>query len=288
LTEKDVSARRYEVTEVPLKLSRFASLPAGAIKRSVYSVYDGDTITLRGKDNAKVRLLAMDTPEVQDHEPYALEARDFVAKLLLKKDVYLVFEGQEKDRYGRYLAYIYVKDKSVTPFKYINVNIAAVEVGLANYYHPQTNPLVLDSVFIDSQKFARKQKLHLWKDVVEDVMVYRTAHGRAFHRKKCRSIEHVPLSSMLMSEALDEGYHPCRDCHPNWASKLPKVGPHSKSSTTTFAAVVPKPVSTNDTTAAENEEAPVAVAAATAPTEGAPAADAEEEDIIVENGNGGD
>jgi micrococcal nuclease len=268
---QDVVERRYPVEDVPLVLSRFESLPSGAIKRSVFTVYDGDTITLRGKDNAKVRLLAMDTPEVQDHEPYALEARDFVAKLILKKDVFLVFEGQEKDRYGRYLAYVYIKDKSVPPFRFINVNIAVIEVGLANYYHPQPTPLTIDSVFLQAQGAARSKKLHLWKDVCEDYVVYRTAHGRAFHRKNCRSIEHVPLSSMIMKEALDEGYYACRDCHPNWASKgkhitdhLPKAAPeNAHKDGSIVAAVARKPAAaTEDVITAKNDDEPKVPSAA--------------------------
>lgn len=267
---QEVIERRYPVEEVPLVYSRFASLPSGAIKRSVFTVYDGDTITLRGKDNAKVRLLAMDTPEVQDHEPYALEARDFVAKLILKKDIFLVFEGQEKDRYGRYLAYVYVKDKSVPPFRFINVNIAVIEVGLANYYHPQATPLTIDSVFLQAQGAARSKKLHLWKDVCEDYLVYRTAHGRAFHRKNCRSIEHVPLSSMDMKEALDQGFYPCRDCHPNWASKgkhitdhVPKAAaPQTQQEGPSYAAVARKPAPAVEAEKedAENNAEPAAAA----------------------------
>lgn len=250
-------AVRYPVTEVPIVFSRFKSLPSGAIKRSVFSVYDGDTITLRGKDNAKVRLLAMDTPEVQDKEPYALEARDFVAKYLLKKPIYLVFEGQEKDRYGRFLAHVYAKDMSVPPFKYICVNLAVVEVGLANFYHPQGTPLVLDDLFLRAQASARKQKLHIWKDVCEDMIVYLTAHGQAFHKKSCRSIAHVPLTSLIMHEALDQGHYPCRDCHPNWASKAACAAAHSAHSKN--AAVVKKPVSSAEVdTLADGSAAAVA------------------------------
>lgn len=223
-TSADSSAEPFRpivpLTEVPLVLSRFEKLPAGTIKRYVYRVYDGDTITLRGEDNAKVRLLAMDTPEVQDSEPYAIEARDFVAKYLLNKKVYLTFEGAETDRYGRYLAYVFVKEVSVPSAPYLCINIATVEAGLANYYHPQGTPLSMDELFLKAQKSARQAHINIWHEVCEDFIVYLTAHGKAFHRKECRSIQHVALTSMTMGEALDVGHYACRDCHPNWASKL--------------------------------------------------------------------
>eukprot|EP00331_Platyophrya_macrostoma_P008077 CAMPEP_0176416694 /NCGR_PEP_ID=MMETSP0127-20121128/6482_1 /TAXON_ID=938130 /ORGANISM="Platyophrya macrostoma, Strain WH" /LENGTH=393 /DNA_ID=CAMNT_0017796785 /DNA_START=100 /DNA_END=1281 /DNA_ORIENTATION=- len=221
--ERKVQAARpkVHVTEVPLTLARFESLPPDCIKRYVFRVYDGDTITLRGEDNAKVRLLAMDSPEMQFNEPYAVEARDFVARYILDKKVYLGFEGVEKDRYGRYLAYVFVKDTSVDPYRYLCVNVAVVEAGLGNYYHPQGTPLSMDQIFLDAQAKARKEGVNVWHGVDESFEVYLTPHGHAFHKKDCSSIQNVPLSCMTMKEALDVGHYACRDCHPNWASQLP-------------------------------------------------------------------
>lgn len=212
---------RVTVTEVPLEFARFESLPADCIKRYVYRVYDGDTITLRGEDNAKVRLLAMDSPEMQDNEPFAVEARDFLAKYILDKKVYLGFEGVQKDRYGRYLAYVFVKDASVPPYRYLCANIAVVEAGLGNYYHPQGTPLTFDTIFLDAQRSARHRKINVWNGVDENYEVYVTPHGHAFHTKTCLSVQNVPLSCIVMRDALDQGQYACRDCHPNWASKLP-------------------------------------------------------------------
>ena len=98
----------YDLVE--FELSYFEKLPSSSIKRNVFSAYDGDSLTLRGEDNAKVRLLAIDTPEVQFNEPYAEEGRLFTNKYCVGKDVYLTFEAEREDRYGRLLAMVFVKD----------------------------------------------------------------------------------------------------------------------------------------------------------------------------------
>lgn len=216
---------RDQIPQVPydtveFELSYFEKLPSSSIKRNVFSAYDGDSLTLRGEDNAKVRLLAIDTPEVQFNEPYAEEGRLFTNKHCVGKDVYLTFEAEREDRYGRLLAMVFVKDSSKPPNKFFCVNVGVLEAGLATYYHPQHSELTLDTILLQAQKKARDAKINIWRDVDEDAIVYLTANGKAFHTKTCTSIEHSALTSTTIRDALDEGRNPCRDCHPQWATKL--------------------------------------------------------------------
>jgi len=98
---------------------------------------DGDTISVNynGKQE-KVRLLLIDTPEMAHSkygkEPYAQEAKDFTAKLLLNTDkLELEFdEGPERDKYSRLLAYVYLDGSMLQE--------ALLEKGLARvaYIYP--------------------------------------------------------------------------------------------------------------------------------------------------------
>ena len=85
-------------------------------------VYDGDTLRLAG--GAKVRLIGIDTPEQGDApERWAAEATSFTREFLRGGRVWLRFDRERIDRYGRYLAYAYVDDQML--------NEALLREGLA-------------------------------------------------------------------------------------------------------------------------------------------------------------
>ena len=93
------------------------SLPLGRESEfHVRHVIDGDTIEL---DNGeKVRYIGIDAPEerhrlgnewVYDPEPYAEEAARENRKLVEGKKVRLEYDEEKRDKYGRLLAYVYVR-----------------------------------------------------------------------------------------------------------------------------------------------------------------------------------
>ena len=82
----------------------------------VIRVYDGDTVEVdlgvgRLPRYERVRLLGIDTPELSDPpEYYAREAKGLLTRLVAHRRVRLeVVPGNERDGYGRLLAYIYVR-----------------------------------------------------------------------------------------------------------------------------------------------------------------------------------
>ena len=80
---------------------------------TVERVIDGDTIKVHiGNKVETVRYIGVDTPETvhptRSVEPYGKEASDFNKKLVEGKTVRLEFDVQQRDRYGRLLAYVYV------------------------------------------------------------------------------------------------------------------------------------------------------------------------------------
>ena len=78
----------------------------------VVKVVDGDTIHVQlGSAREKVRYIGVDTPETKDpRRPvgcFGQKASDFNAQLVAGERVRLVRDVEERDRYGRMLAYVY-------------------------------------------------------------------------------------------------------------------------------------------------------------------------------------
>ena len=91
-------------------------------KSFVTNVIDGDTIVVSGGE--RVRFLGMDTPE--KGEPYYKEAKTRVEQLIEQKEIFLVREKEDKDKYDRLLRYIFLNDT--------NINLLLVQEGLARCY----------------------------------------------------------------------------------------------------------------------------------------------------------
>jgi micrococcal nuclease len=94
---------------LPTASAAEGSLPAG-VDVAVARVIDGDTIEVAGGE--RVRLIGMDTPETKDpNRPvgcFGKEASAFTTSLLPPgTQVRLVGDAEQRDRYGRLLAYVY-------------------------------------------------------------------------------------------------------------------------------------------------------------------------------------
>ena len=75
-------------------------------------VVDGDTIILGNGE--RVRLIGVDTPETKHTnkpvEYFGKEASAFTRSKVEGKDVRLEYDQQQRDKYGRLLAYVYLMD----------------------------------------------------------------------------------------------------------------------------------------------------------------------------------
>ncbi len=89
----------------------------------VYKIVDGDTVVLKG--GKTIRYLNIDTPEIG--RPYADEATTLNRKFVKFKNVRLELDVEERDVYGRLLAYVYVE----TEQGWVMVNLELVLAGLA-------------------------------------------------------------------------------------------------------------------------------------------------------------
>jgi micrococcal nuclease len=89
-----------------------------------YSVVDGDTIELR--DVGRVRYIGIDAPERD--EPFYDEARQYNERLLSEGEMSLSYGRERYDRYGRTLAYVYVRTEAG---RLVFVNEEMVRAGWA-------------------------------------------------------------------------------------------------------------------------------------------------------------
>jgi len=86
--------------------------PSSVVSARVVRVVDGDTIhALVGGTTEKVRLIGMDTPETtREHEPLGPEATAYTTEALLGRKVWLETDAELRDRYGRLLAYVWLRE----------------------------------------------------------------------------------------------------------------------------------------------------------------------------------
>jgi len=132
------------------------SVTGSARMVTVAKVYDGDTF--QTSDGEKIRLLGMNTPEVAHRDspaqPLGNKASNILKKLLANQRVRLQFDQETKDRYGRTLAHIYLKDGTWVNAELVRLGMAHVYTFAPNWkYAKELNKI---------ERQARQQKLGMW------------------------------------------------------------------------------------------------------------------------------
>jgi len=126
----------------------------------VVKVVDGDTIHVQvAGTREKVRYIGVDTPETKHPakgvECYGRQASQFNARLVAGERVRLVRDVEERDRYGRLLAYVY----RVRDGLFVNAELARL-----GYAQPLSIPPDVRHAerFADLARQAREQGRGLW------------------------------------------------------------------------------------------------------------------------------
>ncbi|CCW71174.1 unnamed protein product [Phytomonas sp. Hart1] len=201
------------------KLDFTNRLPHGSQKVTMHSVYDGDTVTvvLNDKSLQKVRLIGIDSPEMNLQEPFAVESTNFVKKCCPSgSEAWLVTSSLPKnlyDKYKRLLAFIYVPTTTGGP-GYRLLNVTLILEGLAFFYAPNGADL-LDkrNLLLSAQRLSIKKKSKLWSIAPLKRIVYLTRNGIAFHSKTCVYAKKISEKINVENAAL-RGLSPCRTCKP--------------------------------------------------------------------------
>lgn len=131
----------------------------------VHSVVDGDTIIVgnpkRKNRRLKVRLIGVDAPEskrslFQDIAPFGEESAKYVKRRLTKgRRVFLYYDAESRDKFGRVLAYVYLANG-----EFFNATLAKKGYAFAKRFPPN----VKHSAYFESlARKARKRRRGLWQ-----------------------------------------------------------------------------------------------------------------------------
>jgi endonuclease YncB( thermonuclease family) len=119
---------------------------------------DGDTILL--DSGARVRLQGINCPEsVKPNwpvEPWGMEASQFTKDFLkrARNQVRLTFSSERKDRYDRFLAFVWDGD--------VMLNEELVRAGLADVHSEWNYSPVMKRRLLEAQDEARKARRGIW------------------------------------------------------------------------------------------------------------------------------
>ncbi len=149
---------------------------------SVLKINDGDTIVADCNSQlTRIRMLGIDAPELSQ-EPWGLKSKEFTAtKLKPNQIIYLDFEADHYDKYGRTLAYIFWNAKSLEEPKVNDLVLLNAELlanGLAQIYLWPNNRKY-STLLKSAEAQARDKQINIWNPtsgLKESPYQYRKKH----------------------------------------------------------------------------------------------------------------
>jgi len=164
-SSSDIFSQKLSDIKVNLKIKN--KLLKNMEKARITHAVDGDTLVT--SDNTKIRLIGINTPEI--HHPnkgveyFGKEAATYTRKFLEGETVYIQYDIQKKDKYGRKLAYVFLQDGTF-------FNAKLVYEGYADLMTIPPN-LKYTDLFKNLAKKARTSKKGLWeKKIKESIKKY--------------------------------------------------------------------------------------------------------------------
>lgn len=146
-------------------LDQLASGPNGVVAE----VRNGDAVVLRG--GQVVRLAGIEAPKGDD--PFAAQAREALARLVLGQEVQLMFGGARQDAYGRTLAHLRLARGGAW------VEQALLQAGDARV-HTYPDNRALGRAMLDAEARARRARRGLWAIADYQVRLPDEAAARPF------------------------------------------------------------------------------------------------------------
>ncbi|HEC87933.1 MAG TPA: nuclease [Thermoplasmata archaeon] len=153
----------------------------------VSRVIDGDTFETSSGET--VRLIGVDAPETKHPtktvEYYGKEASEFTKKYLQGKTVQLKYDWQERDKYGRLLAYVFLEDGTF-------FNALLIKEGYAHAYLKYPFDEACMTYFKKLENDAREAKKGLWapqktsKTKNEKKAYWYNSKSGKLHNSSCR------------------------------------------------------------------------------------------------------
>lgn len=148
------------ITQAPESTSS-ASLGVSGESVRVLRVIDGDTIEIEG--GQKVRYIGIDTPETVDpRRPvgcFGKEASEENKSLVEGKNVTLVKDVSDTDKFGRLLRYVYISTEGGNAI-FVNDHLVRSGFARASTYQPDVK---YTDRFLHAEKEARENGRGLWQ-----------------------------------------------------------------------------------------------------------------------------
>lgn len=190
----------------------------------VVRVVDGDTIVVNYNGvEEKVRLIGVDTPESvhpdsDKNTEAGILASDYTKQHLEGKQVELEFDVQQRDQYGRLLAYVWVDG--------VMYNKTLLKDGVANLATYPPNVKYVDEFTAivgarnpDTQPDTSDDNEPAVNEPVKTSGTYvGSIESDKYHNPGCRFAEAISPENEIWfdtaQEAQAQGYSPCGVCHP--------------------------------------------------------------------------
>ncbi len=154
-TKQDWVDFKTQLFRINTQYDQFANIEYGKPIRVIKAV-DGDTIQLINGDY--VRYIGIDTPEEFDpRKPvqcWAREAAERNRQLVEGKEITFYNDVSVKDKYGRWLGFIYLADGTL-----VNKELILEGYAFSYKYEPDISKT---AEFNQAEKEAREKKLGLW------------------------------------------------------------------------------------------------------------------------------
>ena len=153
-----IAAGSGSATSAEVTTSASAALPAAAAgPYPVVSITDGDTIRvdINGVEE-KIRLIGIDTPELNPLECFGQESTAYASSLLEGTSVALQPDSSQddRDRYGRLLRYVFLPNGT-------NLNGLLIRDGYG-FEYTYDNPYLYRDEFVADEAAARSAGAGLW------------------------------------------------------------------------------------------------------------------------------
>ena len=178
---------------------------------AVKYVNDGDTFVLT--NGKRVRYIGINSPEIDhDHQraqPYGYAARRYNKKMVLDRKIRLEFDQERHDRYGRWLAYIFLPNGTF-------LNEDMLQTGYAYFLFKKPNQKYHQRL-LKAQLEAMKAERGIWSNWDEPKRRYiGNQNSRRFHLDSCSSAAKIRRKNRVHYstrwEAFKAGYAPAGGC----------------------------------------------------------------------------
>lgn len=230
----------------PLPESEPAPEPAvSTVRAEVVRVVDGDTAVFKLHDGAeeKVRFIGVDTPEsTNEVEAYGKEASNYTADVLTPgRIVFLEEDVEQRDRYGRLLAYVWLSEPKSLEDSEVRSKLFNAQLALDGYAQSMTiqpnskyaskfaiyvaearsadrglwSPAVIAADEAASEPAPKPAPAPVKKKKSESTSptVYITDTGEKYHSDGCQYLR-KSRHSISLKDAKNQGYSPCSRCGP--------------------------------------------------------------------------